>query len=117
MSGAQSYHAGAAAEDQVEAHYLARGYSLAARRWRGQAGEVDRIFRRGPLVVFVEVKSSKSHDRAVAQLSPAQQARIMGAAAEFVGSEPAGQDTDMRFDVALVDQAGVIKILENALGP
>ena len=43
-------------------------------------------------------------------------ARLCAAAAEFVGGEPSGQDTEMRFDVALVDGAGRIDIMENAIG-
>ena len=34
------YHAGVAAEDSVARHYAARGFTVAARRWRGKAGEV-----------------------------------------------------------------------------
>ena len=33
---------------------------------------------------------------------------------EFIGGEPAGQLTPVRFDLALVDGAGRIEILENA---
>ena len=39
----------------------------------------------------------------------------MATATEFVGGEPAGQLTEMRFDVALVDGQGRIEIIENAL--
>jgi putative endonuclease len=41
-------------------------------------------------------------------------ARICTAASEYLAQEPLGQLTPVRFDVALVDGAGRIEILENA---
>lgn len=116
MSGASSYHGGLAAEDQVAAHYERQGLSLAARRWRGTAGEIDLILRDGAALVFVEVKKASSTGDAAWRLGPAQVRRICDAASEFVGGEPAGQDTEMRFDLALVGGAGEIEIIENAFG-
>jgi putative endonuclease len=114
MSGARSYHAGLAAEDQVAQHYIRSGRAIAARRWRGAAGEIDLIARDGATVIFIEVKQSHNHQVAAEHLTPRQFARIYKAAAEFLGSEPAGELTDMRFDVALVDGTGQIEIIENA---
>ncbi len=116
MSGRGSYYAGHSAEDIVARHYVDRGYEVAETCWRSEAGEVDLILRRGDLVVFVEVKSSKTHDMAAARILPAQMARIMGAAEIFVATEPRGALTDMRFDAALVDGTGRVKIIENAFG-
>ncbi len=116
MSGAVSYYAGLAAEDQVAARYLAQGHGLAARRWRGRSGEIDLIFRAGKAVVFVEVKRAESFARAAERLSDAQKGRLWRAALEFLAGEPAGQDTEVRFDVALVDGQGAIDIVESALG-
>jgi len=115
MSGAMSYHGGLAAEAQVEARYLAAGKTVAARRWRGRGGEIDLIFRDGAALIFVEVKLADSHDSAALRLQTRQKARLRAAASEFLAGEPGGQDTDMRFDVALVDQAGRIEVVENAL--
>ena len=53
--------------------------------------------------------------RAAERLSQAQMQRIWNSASEFLAGEPAGQDTDVRFDVALVDGQGCIRIIENAL--
>jgi putative endonuclease len=116
MSGAVAYYGGKAAEAQVAAAYERKGCAIAARRWRGQGGEIDLIARDGEVVVFVEVKKSSSHARAAAQLSPRQMQRICCAASEFIASEPHGQNSHMRFDVALVDALGCIEILENAFG-
>ncbi|MFT4151595.1 MAG: YraN family protein [Paracoccaceae bacterium] len=114
MSGARSYHGGQAAEESVAQLYARSGRPIAARRWRGRSGEIDIIAREGERVVFIEVKSSATHARAAERLSLRQQARIYGAAAEFLGREPKGSLTEARFDVALVDATGRIEILENA---
>jgi len=115
MSGARSYHAGLAAEDQVSRHYARAGLPLAARRWRSAAGEIDLVHRDGESLVFIEVKQAATHDIAAERLEPRQVARLLAAAMLFVATEPRGLDTDMRFDVALVDAQGRISILENAL--
>jgi putative endonuclease len=117
LSGARSHLAGHAAEDQVARHYAARGGAVVARRWRGRAGEIDLVVRCGRALVFVEVKASASHARAAERLGPAQQARIMRAAEEYMASASDPAAVEMRFDVALLDARGRIEIVENALGP
>lgn len=113
MSGATSYHAGLAAEAQVAAHYQAAGRAIAARRWRGQGGEIDLVARDGSALVFVEVKQAETHAWAAERVSDRQAARIRAAASEYVADEPMGQNTEMRFDVALVDRRGRIEVIEN----
>jgi putative endonuclease len=113
--GRMSFHAGLAAEDQVSQLYDRSGRPVIARRWRGSVGEIDLIAREGDVVVFIEVKKSATHAQAAEHLTYRQQQRIMATASEFVGGEPRGQLTDMRFDVALVDALGRIEIIENAL--
>lgn len=112
--GAVSYHAGKAAEGAVERLYEGGGRQIVARRWRGQAGEIDLIARDGAEIIFIEVKHSGTHAQAAEHLRPRQMARIYATAAEFLDSEPAGQLTPARFDVALVDGQGLIEIVENA---
>jgi len=114
MSGAVSYHAGLAAEGAVAAHYARSGRFIAAQRWRGQSGEIDLIARDGAQVIFIEVKQSRTHFEAAEHLTRRQMARIYASAAEFLAGEPAGQNTESRFDVALVNGQGQIEILENA---
>jgi putative endonuclease len=114
MSGARSYHAGLAAESSVMQRYLAGGLTVAAHRWRGQSGEIDVIARDGDTVVFIEVKQSRTHAEAAEHLTARQFNRIYCAAEEFLAGEPLGSLTNMRFDVALVDDKGMIEIVENA---
>lgn len=108
---------GQAAEDQVAAFLVERGHEVIARRWRGTAGEIDLICTEAAVTVFVEVKRAATHAAAAQRLSHRQSARIRTAAGEFAAGLPAGQDSDMRFDVAMVDSLGRIEIIENALGP
>lgn len=115
MTGHVSYLAGLAAEDQVAQHYARTGRQIAARRWRGSCGEIDLIARDGAAVIFIEVKKSKTHAMAAEHLTPGQIERICGAATEFLGGEPRGQATDVRFDLALVDSLGRIELRENVL--
>lgn len=114
MTGLTSYHKGLAAEEQVVRHYARAGIEVCKRRWRGTRGEIDLIARRDDEVIFIEVKSSRTHAGAVSHLSRAQIARIFDTAAEFLEGEPKGQLTDIRIDVALVDAMGRIEIIENA---
>lgn len=114
MTGAVGYHGGLAAEQIVENAYLEAGHEVLARRWRGDAGEIDLIARSGNVIRFVEVKKARSHTRAAERVSPRQRARIMLAAQEYAGTFGAGLDFEMQFDVALVDGMGRLEILEAA---
>lgn len=109
-----NYHGGIAAESIVMRDYERRGFRIAGQRWRGKGGEIDLIFRDGDCVVFTEVKKSRTHDMAIQRLSRRQMDRICAAASEFIGNEPRGLLTEMRFDVATVDQTGTVRIIENA---
>jgi len=111
--GQTNHQAGLAAEAIVARDYLNRGQEVACQRWRGKAGEIDLIIRDGDRVVFAEVKKSRTHDRAATRLSFRQLERICNAASEFVDGEPNGQLTEIRFDLATVDQAGTVRIIEN----
>ena len=112
--GLTNYLAGHAAEAAVARLYEDRGVAICARNWRGTVGEIDLIGRDGDVVVFVEVKQSRTHDLAASHLSRAQIARIFASVEEFVASEPRGLLTDVRIDLALVDGQGRIDVLENA---
>lgn len=114
--GALACLSGAMAEDAVVAHYQALGCVLLARRWRGQAGEIDLICRQGDCVIFIEVKSAATHAMAAARLLRTQMDRICMAASEYCGDLPTGLLTEMRFDAALVDAMGRVELIENAFG-
>lgn len=114
-TGRMSYYAGLSAEGSVIRAYESRGYRLDTQRWRGQGGEIDLVLRKGKMIVFVEVKKSRSFENAALRISAHQKWRIFATAQEFVASEPDGLLTEMRFDVALMNATGAVQILENAL--
>lgn len=114
--GARNYVAGRMAEDSVADHYERLGAQILERRWRGPSGEIDLIVELGGDVVFIEVKSARSHDDAAWRLDRRQMDRICMAALEYCGRFDTGMMTPMRFDVGLVDGMGRISIIENAFG-
>ncbi len=101
-------------------HYARAGLGMIEARWRGRAGEIDLVLRcgEGPDagLVFVEVKAARDHAQAARALTARQVARLLEAGAEYLGTQPLGQLTEARFDVALVDRSGRVEIIENALG-
>jgi putative endonuclease len=114
MTGSVGYHAGLVAEDIVARDYGRRHHDVIARRWRGAGGEIDLILRDGDAIIFVEVKKSKTFAGAAARLGRRQMDRLCASASEFLAGEPRGQLTDVRFDLAMVDGQGAVKVIENA---
>jgi putative endonuclease len=114
--GRTAHHSGLAAEDVVASDYARRGHATRSRRWRGSGGEIDLIATDGEGLIFIEVKKAATHAYAAERLSAGQMGRIQASASEYLGGMPLGQLTPCRFDVALVDGAGRIEILENAIG-
>ena len=114
IRGRTSYESGQAAEDRISMDYKRRGFPIIQRRWRGQSGEIDLIARDGDGLVFIEVKQSRTFDRALSHLTERQISRLYRAAEEFSSQEPNSNLTDVRFDVALVNGRGEYRIIENA---
>ncbi|MGB0960746.1 MAG: YraN family protein [Halocynthiibacter sp.] len=115
MNGLMNYHAGMNAEHSVERHYNAMGFECLERRWRGKSGEVDLIMSAVTGLVFIEVKTSKTHARAFEALGARQLARIFGAVDEYVSMLPLGLATPCRVDVAAVDDTGRVAVVENVM--
>lgn len=113
--GKRAYFSGEAAEAAVARAYADAGYVLIETRWRGIAGEIDLIFGDGAARIFVEVKKSRTFSSASQRLSRKQAQRIFAAAQEYLAHEPSGLLTDVRIDVALMNAAGEVSILHNAL--
>lgn len=97
-------------------YYQNRGADILARRFRDSGGEVDLILRQGDEFVFVEVKAAISHDIASARLTSAQSKRICQTALAFCARHHPSGPALMRFDLALVDRFGRVKIVQNAFG-
>jgi putative endonuclease len=93
---------GLSAESRAAAYLVAKGYRIAARRFRSPVGEVDIVARRGRVLVFVEVKARATLDAAAESLQTRQQRRIAAAAAAWLSLNPHDIDKDVRFDAVLV---------------
>ena len=111
--GTRNYLSGLAAEDCVVREYVAKGAVPVARRWRGRSGEVDLVLMMGDLLIFVEVKKSRTFAKAAERLSHAQLSRIMSAAEEYAAGSHAGTSPVLRIDAALVNEIGEVDIIEN----
>ncbi|WP_210527981.1 YraN family protein [Rubellimicrobium arenae] len=116
LRGMAASLSGAAAEESVVRHFEGLGCRVAARRWRSPWGEVDLILRDGTRLIFVEVKKARSFDRAAHRLARRQMDRLCAAAQDFADREPKGSLTELRFDLALVDGMGRVRVIENAWG-
>jgi putative endonuclease len=112
--GLMNHNAGLAAEAQVADHFLRAGLPVRERRWRGPGGEIDLICGDEAGLVFVEVKKGRDHAGALARVTQRQLDRIRASAEAYAARMPRGSLTDMRIDLALVDAAGRIAIVENA---
>jgi len=115
-AGRRAWLSGDCAERSVAAEYISGGAEVLARRWRGQGGEIDLILYRDGTYIFCEVKKARSFEEAMTRLQTTQKRRIRAAAEEYLGHVPEGQLADVRFDMALVNGQGVVRVLENAFG-
>src|SRR2546423_5390193 len=104
---------GAGGEEAVATWYREQGYEIVARNWRCRDGELDVVARRGPVLVFCEVKtrSSTAFGAPVEAVTAVKQRRLRRLAAQWMAEH--GGARDVRFDVASV-LAGAIEVVEAA---
>jgi putative endonuclease len=93
---------GLSAESRAAAFLIAKGYRIAARRWKSSVGEIDIVARRRRTLVFVEVKARERLDDAAEAVILRQQRRIIAAAEAWLAAHPDDVNCDIRFDVVLV---------------
>ena len=110
-----SYHAGLSAEHSVAGIYARCGFKIVAERYKSPEGEIDLIALHGDKLYFIEVKQSKTFDRAAAALGARQMKRIQNASLCYLQKMGLPLETEMRFDVALVDGQGFIKVIPDAI--
>jgi putative endonuclease len=94
---------GRLAETRVAELLIAQRFKIVARNVRVGRLEIDIIARRGPLLVFCEVRA-RAHDRFVAPaatIDARKIARLRKAAAQWLRSNGPGA-VDVRFDAAAV---------------
>lgn len=95
--------------------YSGRGYEIVARNWRVRAGEIDLIVARGEIVVFCEVKRrmSGAFGSGAEAVGWRKQQRIRTVARHWLAQQDSWVP-EIRFDVAVVDGAGHVEVIEAA---
>ncbi len=94
---------------------VAEGWQILAERCRTGAGEIDLIITREGVLVFVEVKSRASLADAAYALGPRQMQRLLAAAEAWMAANPDQGEAGVRFDVMLVDPAGQVRRIVDAM--
>jgi putative endonuclease len=90
------------------------GWSILARRLRTKAGEIDIVAERNGLLAVVEVKARPTLSHAAEALSLRQQERLIAATEIILAMHPQWGLEGVRFDLLLVDAAGVVRRIADA---
>ncbi len=98
----KSEAAGRGAENLAVFSLRLKFYRILERRYRSPAGEIDIIAIRGGMLVFIEVKSRPTLEKAMESVSLRQRQRISRAAEAFLQRRPDLQTLTIRFDVLLI---------------
>jgi putative endonuclease len=112
--GSRAHASGLDAEALACAALVRDGWTVLGRRLRTAAGEVDAVAEKDGLVAFLEVKHRPSLAGAAHALSPRQRARLLGAAEILLAENPDWGRAGVRFDVILVDAAGLVRRIADA---
>ncbi|EKD48941.1 MAG: hypothetical protein ACD_64C00062G0004 [uncultured bacterium] len=107
-------HIGNHGEDLVADRLKREGFSIEARNYAKQYGEIDIIASKPDLIAFVEVKNRFNPLFDMTELIPrSKQRKLIAVAKAFLAHYHTAQVT-CRFDVALVTQSKEITYIENA---
>ena len=113
--GRAAHASGLQAEEAACRALLADGWTILARRFRTGAGEIDIVSELDGLLVFAEVKRRTDLAGAAAALGTRQQARLMAAGEAALATNPGWGQAGVRFDVLVVDHAGRVRRVIDAL--
>lgn len=111
--GARAEKWGRAAEVQAAAAYAARGAVVVEARARTAGGEIDLVVREGDTLVFVEVRARATHAAALESVDASKRARFAQAVEAYLADAPVDPDQNIRLDVAALDRAGAVALVEN----
>ncbi len=94
---------GASGEELAARRMKKLGFAVVDRNWRCHAGEIDLVARKGPLLVFVEVKTRKSDRFGPPQnaVTARKKAKIEQLAGIYVKTKKL-EDLKVRFDVIAI---------------
>jgi putative endonuclease len=109
-----AFRLGLSAESRAAMFLFAKGYRIAARRWKTPFGEIDIVARRRRMLVFVEVKARERADDAVRAVTERGKRRIVAAAKLWLAHHPDDAQAEIRFDVMLVTPGRIPRHVTNA---
>jgi putative endonuclease len=109
-----AFRLGLSAESRAAMLLMAKGYRIAARRFKTPFGEIDIVARRWNALVFVEVKARDHADDAAMAVTERGRRRILGAAELWLARHPGDAQRFIRFDVILVTPGKMPRHLANA---
>jgi putative endonuclease len=109
-----AFRLGLSAESRAALLLIAKGYRIAARRWKTPFGEIDIVARRRSALVFVEVKARASDDEAAEAVTERTKRRIIAAAELWLAHHPDDVQRAIRFDVILVAPGRMPQHIANA---
>ena len=113
---------GTAGERHVRRYLEQRGLAFVEANWRCRWGEIDLVFRDGPELVFVEVKTRRGvlTGAAVEAVSPAKGRKLLRAAVEYLQLHPEFGEPIWRIDIAALQlghsgRVESLELVENAV--
>jgi putative endonuclease len=109
-----AFRLGLSAESRAAVLLIAKGYRIAARRWKTPFGEIDIVARRRRALVFVEVKARAGADDAAEAVTERGRRRIIAAAELWLAHHPRDLQHEIRFDVMLVTPGRIPRHIVNA---
>ena len=109
-----AFRMGLSAESRAAAFLIAKGYRIAARRFRTPVGEIDIVARRRDVLVFVEVKARAKLDDAAEAVTERGKRRIVAAAEAWLAAHPDDVNRVMRFDAMLVAPGKIPRHIQGA---
>lgn len=105
---------GQGGEAAAQRFLVKQGYDILETNWSCKIGEIDLIVRKGKMIVFVEVKTSKTIDAARQRIGFAQQRRIANAAQIWIRENAFEPQYFFRFDAILVGANQKLQHIEGA---
>lgn len=93
---------GRIAETLAALAYRLRGYEILDRRFKAAGGEIDLVARKGPLLVFAEVKRRADADAALFAVTYRNRRRMEAAVRSWLARHPRLAASDIRYDIAAV---------------
>jgi putative endonuclease len=109
-----AFRLGLSAESRAAMLLIAKGYRIAARRWKTPVGEIDIVARRRRDLVFVEVKARNNLDAAAEAVTERSKLRIIAAAEFWLAGHPDDVSCFIRFDAIMVAPGKIPRHIVNA---